>query len=233
MAVTGGAEANLPANSIQAIQGSLSLSAAVTNPEATQGGTDRVTAAPSDADRQRLHEVLIGTLESRAQDQIKDSISPDDVLLAGTLKAGEIKEEVYDPPAGRPGNLVNLSMRMDFTAQYVLAQDLRQLAAAMLDGSKPNGFVPVLDSMAFEVQGHPSVDAAGAVHFDLQVSRKLLHVLNLAQANSLARGLPPWAAADALQARLPLATRPEIRISPTWWPWIPLIPFRITVLTAQ
>ncbi|MGE5071980.1 MAG: baseplate J/gp47 family protein [Anaerolineae bacterium] len=231
-AVYGGAEANLPANSIQAIQGSLSLSVAVTNPESTHGGTDRLAAAPGEADRQRLHDVLVDALKDQARSQITDLTGAGDLLLTNTLKAAEVKEEVYDPPAGKPGNLLNLRIRMDFTAQYLAGKDLHQLAEVMLDGAKPGDYLPVPDSIAFQVQGEPRIDAAGAIHFDLQIRRKLVHVLNLAQANSLARGLAPWAAAATLQARLPLATRPEIRLSPPWWPWMPLIPFRVSVTTT-
>jgi hypothetical protein len=232
-AVKGGAEANLPANAIQAIQGSLSLSAAVTNPKVTEGGTDRMAAAPAEADRKRLHDVLAEALQGQARDQMSSSIGADDLLLAATLKAGEVKEEVYDPPAGQPGNLLNLTLRMEFSAQYLAGDDLRQLAETMLDGAKPNDYGPVPASMVYEVKGDPRADAAGAIHFDLQIGRKLVHVLNPAEANSLARGLTPRAAADRLQARLPLAGRPEIHVSPGWWPWLPLIPFRISVGTGS
>ena len=228
----GGAKGNLPANAIQAIQGNLSLSAAVTNPEATEGGTDRVTAAPSDADRQRLHGVVLDLLRSQALAQIQESIGAKDLLLTSTLKMGEIQQETYDPPAGQPGNLLRLTLRADFSAEYVKEQDLRQLAQAALDASKPEGYVPLEESLAFDVAGAPYPDAAGTLHFDLQVSRKVLRGVELARANALVRGLSPWSAADVLQARLPLAGRPEIRMSPKWWPWLPLIPFRITVTSS-
>src|SRR5512140_943139 len=70
-AVEGGEKGNVPANAIQAIQGSLSLSAAVTNPKATEGGSERMTAAPSDADRQRLRQVLLDVLQSQAMAQMQ------------------------------------------------------------------------------------------------------------------------------------------------------------------
>ena len=65
--VNGGEAANLPANSIQAVEGNLSLALAVTNPNDTTGGTDRLTVAPSEADRQRLHDVLMDLLKRQAQ----------------------------------------------------------------------------------------------------------------------------------------------------------------------
>ena len=93
--VNGGEAANLPANSIQAVAGNLSLALAVTNPKDTTGGTDRMTVAPSDADRQRLHDVLMDLLKRRAQAQISDSIGARDVLLLDTLEMGEIQDEIF------------------------------------------------------------------------------------------------------------------------------------------
>lgn len=228
-AVEGGVQGNLPANAIQAIQGNLSLAAAVTNPEPMEGGTDRQAAAPSDADRQRLHDVVVDLLKSQALAQMQDSIGAKDLLLTGTVKMAEVRQEVYDPPAGQPGSLLNLAMRVDFTASYVQAQDLRQLAEAALNASRPDGYTPLESSLSFGVYGEPAVDDAGALHFDLQVSRTVVRDLQLSRASAMIRGLSPWAAADRLQVELPLAERPAINIRPSWWPWMPLIPFRISV----
>lgn len=228
-AVEGGPQGNLPANAIQAIQGGLSLSAAVTNPQPTEGGTERQTAAPSEADRQRLHDVVVELLRAQAVTQMQESIGARDLLLADTLKMGEVRQESYDPPAGQPGNLLKLSMRVDLTASYVKAQDLRQLAEATLNAARPEGYTPLESSLSFHVASAPSVDNSGALHFELQVGRTVVRELPLARANAMVRGMSLPAAADLLQAELPLAGRPVIAMRPSWWPWMPLVPFRITV----
>ena len=56
--------------------------------------------------------------------------------------------------------------------------------------------------------------------------------LAVRQAKSLARGVTPRAAAQTLQASLPLAGPPAIDLQPAWWPSLPLIPFRITVISS-
>ena len=231
--VNGGAEANLPANSIQAVQGNLGLSVAVTNPDPTEGGTDRVMAAPSDADRQRLHDVLISQLKDQAQAQLGESIGAKDLALAGTLKMGQILEETYDPAPGNPGSLLRLTMRIEFSAQYIKADDLTRLAEATLDAAKPQDFLPVSETMGYRLKGTPTIDGSGASHFELQIERTLLQDINLARASALVRGKSPGSAAEALDASLPLAKAPEIKLSPGWWPWMPLVPFRITVTSGN
>lgn len=231
-AVKGGADANLPANAIQAIEGNLSLSVAVTNPRPTEGGTDRVTAAPSDADRTRLHDVVAGLLKSQAQSQISALIGKRDMLIVNTLQMGQVAEESYDPPAGQPGNLLKMTMRADFTAEYIKGVDLEQLAEATLNAAKPEGFTPVADTMSFKVIGTPTADTAGAVHFNLQLARRLSQQIDLARASALVRGHSPQQAEKGLQAALPLAGPSQIVLRPAWWPWLPLVPFRVSLIAV-
>ena len=51
------------------------------------------------------------------------------------------------------------------------------------------------------------------------------------QVLNLVRGRSPEAAGAALSTALSLERAPRIELAPEWWPWLPLIPFRITVST--
>ncbi len=231
-AVQAGTDGNVPANSIQAIEGGLGTSASVTNPDPTAGGTNRTTTVPSAADRSQLREALMAQLETQAMDKMRGMIGDRDILLPGTLQAGQAEGETYTPAAGDPGSQLEVSMSVEFRAQYIKGEDLTSLAEAALMASAPAGYVASLASLQFRVAGTPTADEAGASQFDLQVTCKLVHQLNLDQAAVLVRGAPASVAGAMLQSRFPLARPPEIQLSPSWWPWLPLIPFRIAVVTA-
>lgn len=224
-----GAIGNLPADSIQAVEGSIGLSASVTNPQPTIDGSDLVTTAPSDDDRKRVHDVLVSLLQAQAQKQIEASIGPKDLLLTNTLQMGQVLTETYDPPAGKAGSLLTLTMNVEYSAQYVTADDLTQLAHIVLNASVPDGYVPDSNSLTFNVAGVPTLDQSGAEQFDLQMERTLIRQINVSQATAMVRGVSPKAAVQILQSNLPLAAAPQIDLSPSWWPWMPLIPFRIEV----
>ena len=228
-AVEAGSVGNLPANSLQVIDGSISLSASVTNPEPITGGSDRVTTAPSEEDRKRVRTVLVNLLMNQARQQIRETIGAKSLLLANTFQMGQPTEETYDPPSGQPGNLLTLTLRVPFSAQYLSADDLTRLAEVTLNASEPEGFVPIPETLTFNIAGIPEPDGSGASHFDLQVERKSEYQIDPLQANALSRGLSPKAAAKALRTKLPLAKAPEIVLFPSWWPWLPLNPFGITV----
>ena len=188
-----------------------------------------MATAPSEDDHKRVRSVLMDLLRVQAQQQISASISAKDVLLVDTLKMGDVTEENYDPPSGQAGNLLKLTMSVPFQAQYLTADDLNQLAESALDASEPQGFIPVPGTLTYKLIGNPVPDDSGASRFSLEVERTSVHQIDLNQANALARGLSTKAASRILRTRLPLAKAPEINLNPSWWPWLPLIPFRITV----
>jgi hypothetical protein len=228
-AVEAGSSGDVAAGTIQAIEGSLALSASVSNPNPTTGGTDLTATEALDADRQHLHDTVTAALEQQANQEIESSIGAHDLLLINTLKADAPSQEIYDPPAGQPGDTLKLTMSANYSAQYVKADDLTQLAQSVLDASIPAGFISKPDTLQFSSTVPNTTDLSGSTHFTLQTQRVLLRQIQPQQAIFLVRGLSPSAAKQALQSNLPLAAPPDIQTSPSWWPWLPLIPFRIDV----
>ncbi|HUH96900.1 MAG TPA: baseplate J/gp47 family protein [Anaerolineales bacterium] len=229
VAVQAGSSGNVAAGAIQAIDGSLALSASVSNPDPTAGGTDLTATEAVDADRQHLQEMVRSALDQQARQEINASIGAHDLLLPNTLTANTPSQEIYDPPAGQPGDTLKLTMSIQYGAQYVRAADLERLAQSILDASRPAGFVSEPDTLEFSSTNTFTADPSGATHFNLQAGRVLVRGIPAAQVVFLVRGLSPAGAKQILQSKLPLAAPPTIEMSPSWWPWMPLIPFRITV----
>lgn len=230
-AVQGGAAGNLEANLIQGVEGGLGLSVAVTNPAPTAGGTERKAIEASGADRERTRSLLLPALEALARARIGESVEDDDLILINTLQASRILAEDYDPPVGQPGATLTLTMKMEFTAQYVAADDLARLAGAALAPSIPAGFVPLASSLKFQAISTPAGDEAGTTHVDLKAERLLVRQIEPLWVVALMRGLQRGAVEGVLQSNLPLEAPAGIELRPAWWPWMPLIPFRIQVIT--
>ena len=229
VAVEAGSSGNVAAGAIQVIDGSLAFSASVTNPSPTAGGTDLTTTEAVDADRQHLHDMVMSALGQQARQEIISSMGAHDLLLLNTLKGDAPSQEIYDPPAGQPGDTLKLTMSVQYNVQYVKADDLMQLAQTLLDASMPAGFVPGPGTLQFNSTNVFTADQTGSTHFNLLAQRTLIREIQSPQVIFLARGLSPANAQQVLLSKLPLAEPPEIQTSPSWWPWLPLIPFRITV----
>ncbi len=228
-AIGAGAKGNLDAGLVQALEGPLGLLVTVTNPAPTSGGTERSVAAPSAEDRERLRAVLLGTLRLQAQAEMLAALTEGSVIFPSTLVDVQIFEETFAPAAGETGGTLLLNMRVKFRAQYASGADLAELARLAVDAALQNNFVPVRSTLNFNLHGIPSTAEDGRTAFNLLVTQRTLPARNSAQVIALAQGR----GRDSALARLTQifsADAPRVLLSPAWWPWLPIAPFRIHVV---
>jgi hypothetical protein len=225
-----GAQGNIAADAISIVEGSLGLSISVTNPDAAKGGADSQLIGATDEDRAKLRKVVADNLRRDAESKLRAQIAPADLLLTDTLEVVEIIEENFTPQAGQPGKTLVLNMKMKFSAHYVSDKDLQQLSLSTLTASAANGFEATA-LPAYKIITSPSTDNSGVSHFELEVTRTLLRQVDAMQVFSIVRGHTPESIKDELTSKLSLREAPEITIIPSWWKWLPLIPFNISVNT--
>jgi hypothetical protein len=210
------------------VEGQLGLSATVNNLEPTTGGTDTRSVGADEEDRIALREVVLNELQNAAEMQIRAQIGADDLLLIDTLEVVETIEEEFSPPEGEAGSTLSLTMEVEFMARYILTEDLRQLSSSSLNALTQPGFAPFGD-MTFEPQSEPSTDSSGVTHFQLEASQITLRSVDAMQVFNLIRGRNIQSAQSELQESLSLRENPQIEVTPSWWKWLPLIPFNISV----
>ncbi len=230
-AVEGGAAGNLEAETINAIEGRLGLSLSVTNPEPTTGGRELPSVQASEADRERVKNLLMNDLETQAREQLAGDMSPGDLLFEKTLAVSQTLSEVYDPAPGASGRNLTLSMQIEYSVQYAAASDLRELAALALNASLPAGYIPASDELTVTPVSSPSMYRDGSAKWTMRAERRIVQQIHPAQVTQMVQGFGAWNAASALEENLPLADAPVIALSPSWWPWMPIVPFRISVVT--
>ncbi|HEY2979851.1 MAG TPA: baseplate J/gp47 family protein, partial [Anaerolineales bacterium] len=184
-AIRAGSLGNLPANALQAIEGSVGLSASVTNAEPTAGGSDQTAVGAGEAERMRLREALMRDLTSQAEVNFQGQVLPNDLLLLDTLKVSQTLDESYSPPADQPGSSLTLNMRLEFAVLVVSTDDLKQLAQAALDANSPQGFSPVADSLTFISVSAPVTDADGTTRWQMKTERRLLRNVDTTQVLSI------------------------------------------------
>lgn len=224
-----GPEGNLPANAIQGVEGSLSAASTVVNPSPTTGGTDAAETVPSQEDREKLRTILLSELAKEAEAKLKAQGADELVILPGTISPISVDEEIFDPQPGKPGSVLKLSLTVTFKASAAKWNDLRRLAEVTLDASAPPDFVEKPGTLDFQLSPGESDEGTSISRFELAARRSIMHRIDPGTASELARGGTRRRATAALEAILPLEESPEIILSPGWWPWMPLIPFRIQV----
>ena len=230
-AVEGGIAGNVDAETINAIQGRLGLSLSVTNLKPTTGGRELPSIQASDADRAHVKNILINNLEKKARAQLASQLSPGDLLFDKTLNVSQVLSEKYDPPAGAAGTKLNLNMQIEYAIQYAAAADLIKLAALALNASLPAGFSPVSSQVAIKPATSPVLQEDGSVKWTMRAERKIVQQINPLQATQMIQGLGAWNVKEKLKKNLPIVAAPDVQLFPSWWPWMPIVPFRISVVT--
>ena len=229
-AAEGGVASNLDAGAINAIDGRLGLSLTVTNPQATIGGRELSSLQASDTDRVHVKDLLMKNLGAQALEKILSGLNFGDLLFDNTMKISQTLSEKYDPPAGAAGTKLTLTMQVEFSARYASAPDLTNLATLAMNATLPSGFSPASEGVTIKPVTNPSLADDGSLHWTMHAERMIARSFDAAQVTQLVLGYGVKKAQSNLNENLPSATVPELRLSPSWWPLVPLLPFRISVV---
>jgi hypothetical protein len=230
-AISPGSTNNLSAGRINAIEGELGVFLTVNNTKPTRGGSMSPSPAPSTRDRSQLREQLISTLTQNAQQEIQDSLEPEDISLTDSLVLVGVLSETYSPVDLQPASELELILRLEFQAPYIFADDSQALASAILDANLPIGYTPISDTMDIDQLTTPRINDGSTTPWRIRLSRSIQSEPSANQAVSLALGRSPQKASQLLMESLSLTTTPQIKTFPSWWPVMPLIPIRIEVIT--
>jgi len=230
-AVDGGISGNVDAETINAIEGRVGLSASVTNPEPIIGGREMASLQASDGDRERVKNMLLKKLHDAARDEFSNELDSGDLLFEKTITMTQILSEKYDPPPGAVGSRLTLSMQVEFIAQYASATDITRLGVLAMNASIPSGYQALSDAVTVTPLSEPFLDSDGILHWNMRAEREISEVFDTVRVTRLVQGLGVNQAQLNLAENLPEESKPELTLTPLFWKWVPLLPFRIEVVT--
>ena len=230
-ALESGRSGNVEAETIVVVEGRLGLSLSVSNLEALAGGRETPSVQATDADRERAKEALMVTMESEARAQLAEEMKSGDVLFDDTFAVSQVLSEVYDPPAGAAGTKLTLTMQVEFSTLYADASDLTQLASLALNASLPSGFAAASQELTLKPVTKPILNDDGFTRWTIRAERRIVQQISAAQVTQMIQGVGTRRAQSLLENSLPMEDAPIIHLSPSWWPWVPIVPFRISVVT--
>ena len=228
-AMTPGQAGNLPPGRLTAIEGNLGPSLAVTNPQPIRGGSDRTVPLPTGKDRQRLYEKLEGALRISALDELKAQLNPGDLLFTPTLTVTQVMDVSYLPGEDQPSGELQLNLRLEYRAYSATWEELASLATVLLDANQPEGYTPLPDTLSFKTISAPVIDTSDIAQWRVSARRSLQASIQPEKAINLILGSNPARAAARLDEIFPLQSPPVIHLAPSWWPRLPILPFRITL----
>lgn len=233
-ALSPGTQGNLPAGSLSAIEGPLGLSLASSNLLPTSGGTDRAASGPSSSDYRKLEEKLSRTLLGTALTELSAGLSNSDLVITPTLVLSDTLEKSFDPPFDsslgiQPADELKLTLRAQFQLMVVSGADLRDLSNRVLDANLEKGYNAITGSLQIDQLSVPRLGDANTARWQIHIRRKVQLQVDAARVTNLVMGMPPEQARLALSKALPLDGDPILELIPSWWPRLPIMPFRIRI----
>lgn len=224
-----GANGNQDAETITAIGSSLGADLKVTNPEPITGGADMLIPSPSAKDRDTLTQAVLDELETNALNAISDKISPEDLLLSTAPLIKEIELQHYSPAEGQPGDELELTMRVQFSAWVARGDDLRELGQATMAASQPSdNSQPIPGTLHIVNLSTPTLQGEKA-EWELLVMWQNKTVWDTTEIAQFLVGQNPLLVQELLTEKYTLDHQPVISLNPAWWPRLPFLPFRVDV----
>ncbi len=231
-AILPGSRSNLARNRIVAVEGNLGVLVTVSNPSPITGGSMVPSPAPTAEDRLQLRDDLTTSLAQNALQEIENTLQPGDILLSETPTLERVISEAYIPDDLQPASELELTLRLNFNAPYVSAEDMDDFSISILDANLPVGYTAIPGSIKVEQKLAPIFDNGVTSSWRIELSRELQSDPSSEEAISLVLGRRPEQASQQLVENLNISGAPHFETSPTWWPVLPFIPIRIQVIST-
>jgi hypothetical protein len=222
---------NVAAGQINAIDGPLGLSLAVTNPDAASGGAESFKAAVIAADRDRLRQQLLTRLTADALTAVQSQLQPGEFLAADSLTTTETLLETYDYGIGEAADTAHLTLRLAFRALAMTESDARLVAQNALAAQVPEGYALLPGREQF-IRADDLATRAGQPAFTVQATSIIVPLVDHTALRESAKGQPIGPTQLRLAKTLPLADLPEITVWPAWVGRLPIVPFKISVVVV-
>ncbi len=228
-AVTPGSVGNVPAGSINSIEGLVGLAVRVSNPEAMTGGSEREALIPDEADFMMLKNRLMDRLEAQAMEQFTAEVEEGQILIPASLTAVEVLEEERIPAPGVPADRLQIRMSVEYSIWTVRQADLAWVSMAAMNATLPDGFVPVENSLTVSALSEPQ-QSGNRASWEVLAIREIEADIHGEDVIRLALGNSPRTAAVSIREHYELEDEPEIMVTPGWWGRMPFLAFRYDVV---
>lgn len=224
-----GSSGNVGADKITAIEGEFGLRLGVSNSQPVQGGGNVRQPSPTERDYEKLKVTLLEQLAISAKNEIAAQVGDDQVVVDGTLRQVNTIKNVRQPEAGTAASQLNLYMQVQFEALVVNKADIETVARTALEANKPAGYSAFGDTIISDITKSLVMQSEDVARWQINASRELIadYSINELRQHLLGKRVKdvPMLTASLIN----LVDRPEVRMTPGWLTWMPLLPHQIHV----
>lgn len=236
-AVEEGSSGNVPANTINVIEGVPSIAARAINLNGTGGGGGETVSAVTNDDFARARAALRRQLVAQASDLMlkNDKVVNNGLhVLPDTMFVADVQDESFDRFVGEQAENVTLNMRLQIAGLAIVPTDLNVIARSALTSLVPRGF-DLLDVNT--ERGSVAEEGGSEIEYFVNASGIAGTRIDEESVKKLVRGKAPSEALKLLSGAYPLKSTPKITMEPEWLVKltnrIPFAPMRINVKVVR
>lgn len=231
-ALVAGSSENIPANTIQSIEGALGLEVSAANPANIKGGTDQSAPAVSKVDQEDLFSDLKTELIQQAFQQLSISTGKDDLLLDKDPINISYIRSVFSPALNEPSDTVKLELEIEATFALGSGNNILQLANQLMNANIPKDFQPANTSIQTQCLNAIQKNENNSYSCKMEISRQIIPAIDLEEIQRQVLLQPIHLARQRIQSIYPFQQPVEILMTPSWWNFLPALPMQIAIQTV-
>ncbi|MES0338552.1 MAG: baseplate J/gp47 family protein [Anaerolineales bacterium] len=223
-----GLEGNVPAEAIQAIDGTLGLSASVSNPTQLTGGSLQIRSAVSPTDMARVRSELEDSLFDEAHQALLSLAQENENLIPGSIRVVETIEERFSNEIGDAADSLELILILEFEGLVYSPDQLHSAMNQVLvenlskgENIQP-GTLKILEIADIEYD-----DAGEETSINVTISARTYTVIDPSGIRKIVRGKKVSAALEDLNGTVPYEEVLSVDISPSWLRRFPFLDMQI------
>ncbi|HET7011821.1 MAG TPA: baseplate J/gp47 family protein, partial [Anaerolineales bacterium] len=184
-----GIEGNVPAGSINAVEGDLGLQVTVTNPEPTQGGSASRRSGVSASDVEASKEALTRSLLQEARSLLLARLEAGEQIAPASIRVVSVDAIRYAPGIGDPGDSLEMHLALTVESIVYREEDLLAYASGLLESQSPDAVAEVEGSLDVELL-EPSPGANQAIEYSAMARREIHRAIDIDALDRQLAGRP-------------------------------------------
>jgi len=227
-AIEAGPSGNVPAYSINRVEGPMDRQVNVINVAPTEGGGMSQVRYVTNADKDQLRESSLHHLKEDGYAALVAQLAEAEILPHESLQAF-VLSETYDKFPGEVADSLGLHMRALVRGTVIDSEDVELLGLRLLQFEVREGFTLLSGETEVRLSEVSEVDYDGTLVFEMTAEGLSWVEVDELEIRESLRGKSVGSAEDYLARHLSLVGEPRVKVSPKWWNRLPWLPFRITV----
>lgn len=224
-----GSSGNVPAFTINRIEGPLSLALRVINEQATAGGSVLEVGVVKPADKERLRANLLKQIRQDAYQRLGEMLREGEFVPPDTVET-YVLAETFDRFAGEDAETLGLRLELLARGLAVDTHGAKEMAERALQEQIPPDVRLADQRPQFELGPMTILDEKKQkVQFEVTATAMMVGNVDIAAVRAAIRGMEQPEALAALRRDFQLGAEPHLSLQPDWLYRVPWLPFRIYV----